>query len=229
MKPVLQNSDNIIVNCCTSFSTLWMSCEANTSSTSAESVVQLSASWVEWEEMRKEVKEGKEGKGRERGRVKGEWGGRTRERMIARMGGGRRVCVTCRFTWSAFCDWSIFDLMESSSTSLFIDWAVSLSTCEKGYFIHTQQSLIIQVWEWVLSYPQVWEWVFSSSMEMSFLLKYGNEFSPILKYGNEFSPIRIKMHWKWWKAGQGPEDEDKSLSSLFWCPLWQSASVPSAG
>ena len=188
-----------------------------------------------------------------RGEKGGEWreseGGRTRERVIARMGGGRRVCVTCRFTWSAFCDWSIFDLMESSSTSLFIDWAVSLSTCEKGYFIHTQQSLIIQVWEWVLSYPQVWEWVlsypqvwkwvfsypqvwewvFSSSMEMSLLLKYGNEFSPILKYGNEFSPIRIKMHWKWWKAGQGPEDEDKSLSSLFWCPLWQSASVPSAG
>ena len=50
-----------------------MSCEANTSSTSAESVVQLSASWVGWEEMRKE---GKEGKGRGRGKSEGE---RTRE------------------------------------------------------------------------------------------------------------------------------------------------------
>ena len=55
-----------------------MSCEANTSSTSAESVVQLSASWVGWEEMRKE---GKEGKGRGRGKSEGE---RTRERVIAR-------------------------------------------------------------------------------------------------------------------------------------------------
>ena len=168
MKPALQNSDNIIVNCCTSFSTLWMSCEANTSSTSAESVVQLSASWVGWEEMRKEGKEGKEGKGRGRGKSEGE---RTREEWLQErkewMGGGRRVCATCRITWSAFCDWSIFDLMESSSTSLFIDWAVSLSTCEKGYFIHTHSKV------------------------SSF--KYGNGLSHILKYGNEFSP----QVWEW--------------------------------
>ena len=58
-----------------------MSCEANTSSTSAESVVQLSASWMGWEEMRKEGMEGKEGKGRGRGKSEGE---RTRERVIAR-------------------------------------------------------------------------------------------------------------------------------------------------
>ena len=138
MKPGLQNSDNIIVICWTSFSTLWISCEANTSSTSAERVVQLSASWAGWEEMRKEGRNGNEG----RGEKEGEWGEENKgkrdcKREKNEWEGGRRVCATCRLTWSAFCDWSIFDLIESSSTSLFIDWAVSLSTCEKGHFIHT--------------------------------------------------------------------------------------------
>lgn len=111
----------------------------------------------------------REGMGMKGRREKGrEWGEENKgksdcKREKNEWEGGRRVCATCRLTWSAFCDWSIFDLMESSSTSLFIDWAVSLSTCEKGHFIHTHTAKSEHS-------SMGMSFLLSSSMRMSFLL-----------------------------------------------------------
>ena len=170
----------------------------------------------------------REGMGMKGRREKGrEWGEENKgksdcKREKNEWEGGRRVCATCRLTWSAFCDWSIFDLMESSSTSLFIDWAVSLSTCEKGHFIYTQQSLSIQVWEWVFSHPQVWEWVFSYPQVWEWVFSYPQVWEWVFSYPQiwewvlsyqiwEVLSCQIHIHWKRWNAGQGPEDEGMGL------------------